>query len=247
MPKMLSTTQALRYNRHIVLPQVDLDGQEKLVNAHIVIIGLGGLGNAAASSLCASGVGKLTLLDFDDREHHNLPRQTLFNDKDVGKPKVLAAKDKLAQMNSDCQIMTVDAPISEQHLDLIKHADVVLDCTDNSDARKLINKLCYTAHTPLISGAAIRFEGQLFVALPGTSCCYNCFQRLFSSPQLSCVEAGIFSPVVNIIGTYQSLYAMQVIMGVGDLPLNTLMTFDGLSHEWQKWALPEGTHCHLCK
>ena len=227
MPKLLSTTQALRYNRHIVLPQVDLDGQEKLVNAHIVIIGLGGLGNAAASSLCASGVGKLTLL----------PRQTLFNDKDVGKPKVLAAKDKLAQMNSDCQIMTVDAPISEQHLDLIKHADVVLDCTDNSDARKLINKLCYTAHTPLISGAAIRFEGQLFVALPGTSCCYNCFQRLFSSPQLSCVEAGIFSPVVNIIGTYQSLYAMQVIMGVGD----------GLSHEWQKWALPEGTHCHLCK
>ena len=122
----------------------------------------------------------------------------------------------------------------------------MLDCTDNTQSRDLINRLCYKHGVPLISGAAIRFEGQLFVAKPGESQCYACLRRLFSAPELSCTEAGIFSPIVNIVGTYQALLAMQVLMGVGSVPVNTLLTFDGLQHEWQQWTLPATLQCDVC-
>nr|WP_283645962.1 HesA/MoeB/ThiF family protein [Alteromonas macleodii] len=254
MSKSLTNQQAMRYNRHIVLPKIDLDGQEALLNANICIIGIGGLGTAAATSLCASGVGSLTLIDHDTVEATNLPRQTLFSEQDVGTNKVEAAKARLSAINSDCDITVMaepfSAPSSTQLSPVLKQAieraDVVLDCTDNTNSRDLINLLCFKLNTPLVSGAAIRFEGQLFVAIPGESRCYACLRTLFESPDLSCVEAGIFSPVVNIVGTYQAMLAMQVLMDFDNIPKNTLMTFDALSHEWRNWKLPKGVDCELC-
>ncbi|CAD5271947.1 Molybdopterin-synthase adenylyltransferase MoeB [Alteromonas sp. 38] len=284
MKTPLSTKQVMRYNRQIVLPQVDIDGQELLASSRILIIGVGGLGNAAATNLCGSGVGKITLIDNDIVEHTNLPRQTLFDESQVGQSKVMAAKVRLSQMNSDCEIVSIEASLLQDNMPFIAgnrageertetnsaegwatktgatelekaeinthklfgEHDIVLDCTDNAQSRDLINRLCYKHGVPLISGAAIRFEGQLFVAKPGESQCYACLRRLFSAPELSCTEAGIFSPIVNIVGTYQALLAMQVLMGVGSVPVNTLLTFDGLQHEWQQWTLPATLQCDVC-
>ena len=254
MSKSLTNQQAMRYNRHIVLPKVDLDGQEALLNANICIIGIGGLGTAAATNLCASGVGSLTLIDHDTVEATNLPRQTLFSEQDVGTRKVEAAKARLTAINSDCDITVIaqqfsspsSTSLSSTLKQAIECADVVLDCTDNIDSRDLINAMCFEENTPLVSGAAIRFEGQLFVAIPGESRCYGCLRTLFESPDLSCVEAGIFSPVVNIIGTYQAMLAIQVLIGFDNIPKNTLMTFDALSHEWRNWKLPKHVNCELC-
>ena len=284
MKTPLSTKQVMRYNRQIVLPQVDIDGQELLASSRILIIGVGGLGNAAATNLCGSGVGKITLIDNDIVEHTNLPRQTLFDESQVGQSKVMAAKVRLSQMNSDCEIVSIEASLLQDNMPLTAgnrageertetnsaeegatktgatelekpeinthklfgEHDIVLDCTDNTQSRDLINRLCYKHGVPLVSGAAIRFEGQLFVAKPGESQCYACLRRLFSAPELSCTEAGIFSPIVNIVGTYQALLAMQVLMGVGSVPVNTLLTFDGLQHEWQQWTLPATLQCDVC-
>ena len=246
MSKRLTHQQAMRYNRQIVLPKIDLEGQEALLNAHAIIIGVGGLGTAAATSLCASGVGKITLFDFDNVEETNLHRQTLFSEDDIGRSKAHAAKARLAALNSECDITVIDNAFSSEHEALIASADVVLDCTDNTHSRDSINTLCFRTGTPLVSGAAIRFEGQLFVAIPGKSRCYGCLRTLFEAPDLSCVEAGIFSPVVNMVGTYQAMLAMQVLMKFDNLPLNKLITFDGLRHEWQQWALPDALSCELC-
>lgn len=229
-------------------------------------------------------MGKITLIDNDIVEHTNLPRQTLFDESQVGQSKVMAAKVRLSQMNSDCEIVSIEASLLQDNMPLTAgnrageertetnsaeegatktgatelekpeinthklfgEHDIVLDCTDNTQSRDLINRLCYKHGVPLISGAAIRFEGQLFVAKPGESQCYACLRRLFSAPELSCTEAGIFSPIVNIVGTYQALLAMQVLMGVGSVPVNTLLTFDGLQHEWQQWTLPATLQCDVC-
>lgn len=247
MSQAISHHQAMRYNRHIVLPKIDLDGQEALLNAHVCIVGVGGLGTAAATSLCASGIGNITLIDFDKVENTNLHRQTLFSEANVGENKAVAAKARLLSLNSECNITTVESPFSEAHQDCIINADIVLDCTDNTDSRDLINTMCFRHNTPLVSGSAIRFEGQLFVAIPGKSRCYGCLRTLFASPDLSCVEAGIFSPVVNIIGTYQAMLAMQIVMQFEDIPINQLITFDGLQHQWQQWTLPDNLSCELCK
>lgn len=246
MTKTLSYHDAMRYNRHIVLPRVDLNGQEALLNATVVIIGMGGLGSAAATSLCASGVGNLVLIDFDTVDNTNLPRQTLFSEQDIGANKAAAAKKRLHALNSTCHINIIEKPFIDEDADLIESAHVVLDCTDNIDAKDTINTVCFKHNTALVTGSAIRFEGQIFVGLPGKSKCYGCLRQLFQSPELSCTEAGIFSPVVNIIGTYQAMLAMQIIMGVGDIPLNTLLTFDGLTHDWHRWALPNTPGCKHC-
>ncbi len=246
MSKRLTHQQAMRYNRHIVLPKIDLEGQEALLNANVCVIGVGGLGTAAATNLCASGVGNLTLIDHDTVDTTNLPRQTLFSEQDINTSKVNAAKSRLQAINSECNITLVSEPFCKSHQHVIDNSDIVLDCTDNTDARDTINALCFEHNTPLISGAAIRFEGQLFVAIPRKSGCYACLRTLFNAPNLSCVEAGIFSPVVNIVGTYQAMLAMQVLMDFDNIPLNTLMTFDGLTHEWQHWTLPKNTECALC-
>ncbi|QPG06768.1 molybdopterin-synthase adenylyltransferase MoeB [Salinimonas marina] len=248
MSDSLNKIQAMRYNRQIVLPQIDLDGQERLLNARVLVMGVGGLGCHAAQSLVASGVGQITLVDDDTVSATNLPRQILFTDASVGQSKVTAARQRLQQLNPDCQINCRDYRPDPQQLDaLARQHDVVLDCTDHKTAREQINHSCVNALTPLVSGAAIRFEGQLFVSrFEPDMPCYHCLGNLFTDPVSSCTESGIFSPVVAIIGLQQALIAMQLLAQFGQPPLGKLVLFDALCHQWQTFTVPKSAACSVC-
>jgi adenylyltransferase/sulfurtransferase len=246
--KHLTYEQALRFNRQIVLPQFDLPGQEALLNSNILIIGLGGLGCSAAQSLCLSGVGQLTLVDDDSIDSSNLARQILFSESQIGQKKVDAARARLQQQNSHCDITAVSAKLDDKSLSaLVKQQDLVLDCTDNLASRQQINALCYAAGIPLISGAAIRFEGQLQVIVPRLhTACYACVAPVLTAQELSCVEAGILGPVVQTIGVQQALLAIQYITKLGELPLNQLITYDALTFSWQKFTINPHPKCSVC-
>ncbi len=248
MPITLTTQQAMRYNRQIVLPQVDLDGQERLLNASVLVVGVGGLGCAAALSLCSSGFGHLILADHDDVETHNLPRQVLFDEHDVGHKKVEAGKRALLRRNSDCQITALPERLQGDALrEQIKRVDIVLDCTDNMDSREQINRHCVDLGVPLVSGAAIRFEGQLFVsAVDDAAPCYQCLSHLIPPMDLSCSENGIMAPVVTTIGTQQALLAASIIGGFGKVPSGSLQLFDGLTHQWQSFKIKKHPQCPVC-
>ncbi|MBD3584239.1 molybdopterin-synthase adenylyltransferase MoeB [Salinimonas sp. HHU 13199] len=249
MTNPISREQALRYNRQIVLPQIDIDGQEQLLNARVLIIGMGGLGCSAAQLLASAGIGHLTLVDDDSVAVTNLPRQILFGDDDVGRLKVVAAKDRLLQLNAHCQINTTDHRLTAKALahEVSMH-DIVIDCTDNLASRMEINQACAAVKTPMVSGAAIRFEGQLFVTCYAPdSPCYACLGALINDKPLSCTEAGIFAPVVAIIGAQQALLAMQVIAGIGQPPIGSLQLFDGLSGQWQQYQVPRKSDCPICQ
>lgn len=238
----------MRYNRHIVLPQIDLAGQEKLLAARVLVLGVGGLGCAVAQCLCTSGTGAITLVDDDCVDITNLPRQMLFDQHQVGLAKVSAAQQRLMALNTDCRVTTIEQRLDEPAmLQQIKQHDLVLDCTDNSASRDLINRLCVVSKVTLISAAAIRFEGQLFISAPDTTySCYGCMRTLFADPEESCTERGIFSPVVNLTGTYQAMLAMQWLMGICHLKPGTLLLFDGLRHQWQEFTVPRQPACPVC-
>jgi len=246
MPDSLSYTQAVRFNRHIVLPQIDLDGQERLARARVLIIGMGGLGCPAAQSLCAGGVGHLTLVDDDRVELHNLPRQLLFTEQDIGQYKVSAAFHRLHQQNSTCQITPVSK--TAEHSGLLSQLcnyDLILDCTDNIAARQLIAHHAWQSNVPLISAAALRFEAQLFISAPSPdNACYNCLP--VNSDAGDCMQNGIFSPIVTLAGSYQALVAMQWLSQCTTLPVGKLVMFDGMSHQWQTFGVPKSPHCDTC-
>ena len=249
MPDTLTHTQAMRYNRQIVLPQIDLDGQEKICQAKVLIVGMGGLGTAVAQSLCGSGVGKLTLVDDDIVTATNLPRQWLYSNDQCGMQKVIAAKEKLTMINPECDVFTIGERLSEQALQSVAESHhVIVDCTDNLAARQLNNAVSWQTKTPLVSGAAIRFEGQLFVSMPHTgSPCYGCLEQSFTQTELSCTEAGILSPVVSLIGMSQAQLVLQVIIGFGTLPVGKLTVFDGLNFQWHNFTIPSHAHCQVCQ
>lgn len=248
MPSTLSHAQAMRYNRQIVLPQIDLEGQERLLNGSALVLGVGGLGCASALSLCSSGLGNLILVDDDIVELHNLPRQILFNESDVGRKKVDAAKQALSQRNSECNISVLPNRLSDEELKhQIATVDVVLDCTDNMDSREQINRLCVELATPLVSGAAIRLEGQLFVWHPKTDApCYQCLSHLIPPMDLSCSENGILGPVVTAIGTQQALLAVKILGDIGHAPTGSLQLFDAITHQWQTFKVKRQKGCPVC-
>ncbi|MBU2977143.1 molybdopterin-synthase adenylyltransferase MoeB [Alteromonas sp. C1M14] len=248
MPDTLTHAQVMRYNRHIVLPQFDLQGQETLCESAVLIIGLGGLGTALSQSLCASGVGALTLVDDDVVDAHNLPRQILYTSSHCGEKKVDAAKSQLNALNPECCIHTVDKRLCDHDLaTLVAKHNVIVDCTDNLDSRIQINRLCWQEGKPLVSGAAIRFEGQLFVSVPAQkTSCYGCVSRMFNMTPLSCTEAGILSPVVGMIGLAQAHLVLQTLTGFGTLPQGQLQLFDGLTFQWQNFTVPRHPNCTVC-
>lgn len=248
MADTLSYAQAITFNRHIVLPQIDLEGQEALLNARVLIIGMGGLGCPAAQLLCSSGVGQLTLVDDDKVESSNLPRQLLYARDQVGQYKVDAARHRLHQLNPDCRINVLNTRLDDDALAAkISEHDLVLDCTDNPASRQQINALCYQHKRLLVSAGAIRFEGQLLVVDPTShSPCYQCITRLFVPQSLSCIEAGIFAPVVATIGTQQAHIAMLWLMGQKVLSDGQLLIYDGLSLTWQQFTVPADPQCPVC-
>lgn len=248
MSKTLSTQQMMRYNRHIALPAMDIDGQEKLLNSHILVIGMGGLGCAVAPYLTAAGVGSLTLVDDDTVDSHNLQRQVLFSEKDLNEPKVDAAKSRLTALNSDTHIKTVNARVDEVTLQpLIKNASLVVDCCDNLITRNAVNNTCLSHQTPLVSGSAIRFEGQVAsFSMQNNTGCYGCLSQFFGEQQLSCTEAGVLSPLVGVIGTMQAVEAIKIAANIGQPLYSSLLLFDALHSDWQRMNLQPHPHCPYC-
>jgi len=244
----LSNKEMLRYNRQIVLRGFDFDGQEKLKTSRVLVVGLGGLGCAAAPYLASAGVGHLTLLDFDTVSLSNLQRQILHSDATLGQPKVESARQQLAAINPHCQLEAINAQLDDAQLSaLIARHDAVVDCTDNVSSREQVNRLCFQHKVPLISGAAIRMEGQLsvFTWQQGEPC-YRCISRLFGEQTLSCVEAGVLAPLVGVMGSMQALETIKVLTSWGQPANARLLMYDAMSAEFRSMKVAQDPHCEVC-
>lgn len=244
----LTDQETRRYQRQIMLKSVDFEGQEKLKAARVLIVGLGGLGCAASQYLASGGVGHLTLVDFDTVSLSNLQRQILHTDQSLGEPKVYSAKTRLSALNPHITLDAIHAELSDaQWAKQIARHDLVLDCTDNVTIRNTLNVHCFQQKRPLISGSAIRFEGQISVFRYGDQePCYHCFSQLFGETVLSCVEAGVIAPIVGVVGSLQALEAMKVLMQIGQGLSGKLLIIDGLHFSIREMALPRAPNCPVC-
>ncbi|WP_137170724.1 HesA/MoeB/ThiF family protein [Marinomonas sp. FW-1] len=238
-----------RYSRQLLLPNFDIQGQLNLAQTKVLVIGLGGLGNIAATYLATSGVGHLILADGDQLESSNLPRQVLYNEQQLGLNKVDAAAEQIAQKNSAVHVEVLTQKLSgELLLNTVEQADVVLDCTDNFTARQAINRACMALKKPLVSAAAIRWEGQLvnFLYDQQSTPCYECLYPSLSDQQLSCNESGIVAPVVGMLGVYQALEALKLASGCGKVKHGVLRLFDGFEGSWREMRLTQDPECSAC-
>ena len=245
----LSDQEMLRYNRQIALKSVDFEGQEKLKAARVLIVGLGGLGCAASQYLASAGVGHLTLVDFDTVSLSNLQRQILHTDANIGQPKVFSAKARLEAINPHIQIEALNQHCDEKTwAELIANCDLVLDCTDNVTVRNQLNLQCFEQKRPLVSGSAIRFEGQVsvFTYQQGEPC-YQCLSQLFGEQTLSCVEAGVIAPIVGVIGSLQALEAIKLLLNIGKSLAGKLLLIDGLHFSVREMKLPQMSNCVICQ
>ncbi len=243
--EVLCDSEILRYSRQIMLPSFDLEGQERLSQAHVLVVGLGGLGCTVAQFLATSGVGQLTLQDVDDVEASNLPRQILHQPDSVGQAKVDSAKNTLKALAPTCHIKAMHTPFVSGH-DVTEY-DCVVDCTDNLATRQAINIACYQAHVPLVCGAVIRYEGQLGTFFTrDDSACYACISSHFRAPEMSCSEAGVLSPMVGIIGSMQAMEALKIISQCV-IPLhNQWLLFDGATMQSRIFDILHNPDCQVC-
>lgn len=244
----LTDHEMLRYNRQISLKAVDFDGQEKLKESRVLIVGAGGLGCSASQYLASAGVGKIILVDFDTISLSNLQRQILYTDADIGKPKAEVAKVRLQAINPNIEVQAVVKKCDDaEFAELIRQVDVVVDCTDNVDVRNQLNLQCFEQKRPLISGSAIRFEGQISVfTYAENEACYQCLSQLFGSDTLSCVEAGVISPIVGVIGSLQALEIIKVLLNIGKTLAGKLLIIDGLHFSVREMNLPKMASCSVC-
>ncbi len=238
----------LRFNRQILLPQIDIKGQQKLGQSQVTVIGLGGLGCPVATYLAAAGVGRLVLIDHDVVELTNLQRQLAYTDADIDKPKASVIMKVCKSINPTCKITAIQQRFTpEQHQSLVLSSDVIVDATDNIDARKAVNLACVTAIKPLVFAAAIRMEGQLTVFDPraGVSPCYEC---VFGDIKVneSCSEGGILGTVVGTLGLMQATEVIKLIVGMGLSPVGRLLLYDALSCEWQSININRRNDCPVC-
>lgn len=245
---MLNDDEILRYNRQISLQGFDFDKQEKLKRSRALIIGAGGLGCSCAQFLAASGIGMLTLVDDDRVELSNLHRQILHFEQDTQVLKVDSAKQTLEQINPFVRVHTIAKRLDDQQLvQQISQHDVVIDCSDNVTTRNQLNQGCFTQNTPLISGAAIRMEGQVCTfTYQDDEPCYACLSQLFTPTQLSCSESGVMPAVVGMIGNFQALEAIKLLTGYGKIPKARLQVFDAMDSSWRSWIIPKLPHCLVC-
>lgn len=245
----LTDAQLLRYSRQIMLPQLDIEGQQRILAASVLIVGVGGLGNPAAMYLASAGVGRLVLVDDDQVDQTNLQRQVAFTESDIGTAKVDALSARLLENNPGVTIEPLARRLDEVDLfERIQQVDVVLDCTDNFDSRFMINRQCWQAGKPLVSAAAIGFEGQLSVYHPGvdSSPCYQCLYGEVDAQELTCSESGVLGPVVGSQGVLQALEALKLIAGIGESLVGRLQVFDALRHEWRTIKLRKDPECPVC-
>jgi adenylyltransferase/sulfurtransferase len=242
--------QLLRYSRHILLPEIGIEGQQKWLNAHALIIGAGGLGCAAAPFLAAAGIGKLTLCDDDEVDLTNLQRQILHRTDSVGTPKVASAHNTLAALNPEVQITALQERADEARLlALVADADVVLDCSDNFATRYALNRVCAQLAKPLVSGAAIRFEGQVavFDFRQPDSPCYHClYPEHAEADDTRCATTGVFAPLVGIIGSLQAAEALKLLAGAGESLCGRLLRVDALTMNVRTVRLMRDNACPVC-
>lgn len=245
----MNDEQLLRYSRQIMLPQWDIGGQEKILNSRVLIVGLGGLGCPVAMYLAAAGVGQLVLADFDEVDLSNLQRQIAHGSADIGTLKAVSAQQSLQKLNETVETFVITERLDEMRLhEEAISADVVVDCSDNFSTRHAINRACVRSGTPLVSGAAIRFEGQVAVFDPRVeeAPCYRCLYAEESDENLSCSESGVISPLVGVIGSMQALETLKVLAQVGQTLTGKLLMFDGLSADWRTLKLPRDPACPVC-
>jgi molybdopterin/thiamine biosynthesis adenylyltransferase len=246
----MNDEQLLRYSRHLLLEEIDVAGQETLLNSHVLVIGAGGLGSAAVPYLAAAGVGHITLMDHDSVELTNLQRQVMHTESSIGKSKVASGKEFLERLNSTIQIETIQAKATSSLLDeLLPSVDVVLDCTDNFSTRHLINAACVKNQTPLVSGSALKFDGQVSVFDPrnSSSPCYACiFSPDEKFEEVSCSSMGIFSPLVGIIGAMQAAQALQVLIGFGEPLVGRMLLWNGRTTQIDEIRISRNAECSVC-
>lgn len=247
----MTDDQLLRYSRHILLPQIGVEGQEAIVNARALVIGAGGLGSPAAYYLASAGVGTLVLADGDTVDLTNLQRQILHRTASVGQPKVESGQTTLAEINPECHVVPLTERLSGTRLEEeVAQADVVLDCCDNFATRHAVNRACVKLGKPLVSGAAIRFDGQVAVFDPrqDDAPCYHClFPEGQDVEEVRCAVMGVFAPLTGIIGTVQAAEALKLLAGIGQSLAGRLLLLDGLGMEWREIRVPRDPGCEVCR
>jgi len=246
---MLTDEELLRYSRQILLQQVDVDGQLKLKNSRVLIVGLGGLGSPVALYLAAAGVGELHVADFDTVDLTNLQRQIVHDTGSVGQSKVDSALRRLAAINPEIKLVAHRSALDTDSLaDAVAAVDLVLDCCDNFGTREAVNKACVAARKPLVSGAAIRLEGQLsvFDSRQPTSPCYHCLYGRGSDEDLTCSEAGVLGPLVGLVGSLQALEALKILAGFGEPLVGRLLLVDAMTTRFRELRVKRDPACRVC-
>ena len=245
----LSDDDLLRYSRHILLPQIDVAGQQKINDAHVVVIGVGGLGSPVSMYLAAAGVGALSLVDDDRVEMSNLQRQIVHTSERLGDAKVDSAATHLAELNPALEIRKLPIRVDETSLlPVIDGADVVVDCSDNFSTREAVNEGTRQARIPLVSGAAIRFEGQISVFRNDIedAACYHCLYGDGVNEDETCTTNGVFAPLLGVIGSIQAMETLKLICDIGDRLENRMLLFDGLSMAFQEMRFKRDPGCRVC-
>ncbi len=247
----MNDAQLLRYSRHILLPQLDIDGQQTLLDSRVLIIGLGGLGSPVTLYLAASGVGHLTLVDDDKVALSNLQRQIIHNENNLTQPKVTSAAESVRGLNCDCQVEAINQRLDrDAMMTEVEKADVVVDCSDNFASRFLINEVTQALKVPLVSAAAIRMEGHMTVydARQKGSPCYRClYQAGEGELQESCSQSGVLSPLLGVIGSMQAIETIKVLTGMGETAVGKLLVFDAMNLSWQIIRLRQDPACPVCE
>ncbi len=245
----MNEQQLSRYSRHIQLPQIGIDGQQRLLKARVFIVGAGGLGSPLSMYLASSGIGQLVISDFDHVELSNLQRQILHTDTDIGRDKVASARDTLRHLNPEIQINALNWALDDEELaEEIRAADVVADATDNFETRFTLNRLCVQEKTPLVSAAAVRFEGQVsvFDSRQENSPCYRCLYSDESDGGEACAKVGVLSPLLGILGSIQATEVIKLILECGNPLLGRVLVLDALSMEWRSLHLRKDPDCPVC-
>jgi adenylyltransferase/sulfurtransferase len=243
--------QLLRYSRHILLQPIGIEGQERLLAARALVVGAGGLGSPAAIYLASAGVGTIVLCDGDTVDLTNLQRQILHHNAALGQSKAQSGRRTLGLLNPECEVLAVSERLDGAALAArVEHADVVLDCTDNFATRHAINRACVRHRKPLVSGAAIMFDGQVAVydmRTPGSPC-YNClFPEGAEVEEMRCAVMGVFAPLTGIIGSVQAAEALKLLVGCGETLTGRLLLLDALRMEWRAIRLPKDPSCAVCQ
>jgi molybdopterin/thiamine biosynthesis adenylyltransferase len=246
----MTDDQLLRYSRHILLDEIGIEGQQRLLSASALVIGAGGLGSPAAMYLAASGVGRIVLVDDDDVDLTNLQRQVMHATARIGQPKVDSGREALMQINPGIDVVALrERAFGARLAELVGAASVVLDCSDNFATRHAVNRACVTAQVPLVSGAAIRFDGQLSVFDPrhADSPCYAClFPESAGFADAACSTMGVFAPLVGVIGAMQAAEALKLLLGIGKPLAGRLLLLDGRAMEWTSIGVARSKVCTVC-